>query len=853
MKYYMVWYPTMIMGLLMLLSPRTEAADPIVLSVDGHARMPVVVSENATGATRSLATTLADYLGRLSGATFEIVSGGDTGIMLGQLHDFASTPADIRFETGSLHREDYVLRSTPEALWLIGADQLGVQHAVWDLLYRLGYRQFFPGAAWEVIPPPRDLSLAVDIHESPDFHARRIWYNWGRGFGYNIETLRDWSARNRVAQGFKLNSGHAYGAILSANRAAFEANPDYYALVKGERKDIGGDTKFCVGNPGLRQLVVDHAVRQFRATPGLDSISMDPSDGANWCDAECPLCAQIGNGSVSDRVLLLANEVAAAINDPANELEGRKYVGIYAYNRHSPPPSIEVNPNVIVSATTAFLTGGYSLEQVMTGWAQRGAILGVYDYFTVVAWDWNLPRRARTSRLNQMAQNIRTYHEYGARFYDAESGDAWGPYGLGFLIAARTMWDIGEADRVDEIRTDFLERAFGPAREPMAHFYHLITEDQTRRGSADLIGRMYRHLEQARKAAKDDDAVRRRIDDLILYTRYAEMFETQAAAIGDAKPRLRDAMLKHAYRMRETSMVHVYGVWARMIGQRAAHEKDHPLMDNRPFTEEDFLVILANGIAANQPVELDFETVSFSTELVPATPLKLPGVGGGNHPPLAQDRQNYYLWVEQAPTVLNFQVKVDRRWDLRPHRMSLFSPQAVDIEAVAESGIVRPDGKLYEVPLATPYDGLHRLQVIDGGDVTFVTFPEGMAVSVPCDLDTTGIGNHFRGEWTMYCYVPKGTRVFAGWAQRVADWAPRISGLLKDGDGNVLLDFAQAEDGWFSVPVPEGQDGRLWKFEKTHGIRQLVTVPPYLARSSGELLLPREVIEKELKNEPAEN
>ena len=58
-----------------------------------------------------------------------------------------------------------------------------------------------------------------------------------------------------------------------------------------------------------------------------------------------------------------------------------------------------------------------------------------------------------------------------------------------------------------------------------------------------------------------------------------------------------------------------------------------------------------------------------------------------------------------------------------------------------------------------------------------------------------------------------------------------------------LLDFGKLEDGWFQVKVPEGQDGRLWKFENTHGRRQLVTVPPYLAISADDLLLPKEVVE----------
>ena len=48
-------------------------------------------------------------------------------------------------------------------------------------------------------------------------------------------------------------------------------------------------------------------------------------------------------------------------------------------------------------------------------------------------------------------------HGMGVRLYDAESGDCWGPCGLGYFIAARVLWDIEEADRVDEWIDEVIE------------------------------------------------------------------------------------------------------------------------------------------------------------------------------------------------------------------------------------------------------------------------------------------------------------------------------------------------------------------------------------------------------------
>ena len=91
--------------------------------------------------------------------------------------------------------------------------------------------------------------------------------------------------------------------------------------------------------------LVEHAVSKARADPKADSLSMEPSDGGAWC--ECEACASMG--SVSDRVVLLANEVAGAVNAPGL---GRKYVGLYAYNRHAAP---RLPPRRIRGRTAALL------------------------------------------------------------------------------------------------------------------------------------------------------------------------------------------------------------------------------------------------------------------------------------------------------------------------------------------------------------------------------------------------------------------------------------------------------------------------------------------------------------------
>lgn len=71
-------------------------------------------------------------------------------------------------------------------------------------------------------------------------------------------------------------------------------------------------------------------------------------------------------------------------------------------------------------------------------------------------------------------------------------------------------------------------------------------------------------------------------------------------------------------------------------------------------------------------------------------------------------------------------------------------------------------------------------------------------------------------------------------------------GLIRNADSKVVFTFP-AKDGYFSIPVEAGQDGKLWAFEAANGNIGLMTVPPYLVRSEKELLLPREVVEADQK------
>lgn len=804
------------------------AAPPVAkIAASGKAQQPIVIADKASDRTRAAAQTLADYLTKISGGKFEVSTGdGSQGIAVGQSGDFPNLQLGQLWDTADVTRsEDYLLRSHAAGLYLLGASDLAVEHAVWDLLYRLGHRQFFPSDAWEVVPESQELAIAVDDHEHPDYYARRIWYGFGP-WDYAEKPYAAWCARNRATSGIALNSGHAYDGILARNKARFAEHPEYLGLWKGERKT----TKFCISNSGLRQLVVDDALAQVEKNPTLQSVSVDPSDGGGWC--QCDECQKLG--SITDRALTLANAVAAGLDAKHGPT---RFVGMYAYNEHSPPPSIAAHPRVVVSVATSFIQGGFTIDELLAGWQKKCQILGIREYYSVVTWDHDLPGSARGARLDYLQRTIPHFHQLGARFLSSESSDNWGPNGLGYYLAARMLWDVKEADRQDELIADFLDRSFGPAREPMAAYYQMLDGSQRVLLSDDLLGRMFRQLREAHTKT-NDPAIGRRIDDLTLYTRYVELFRDYSAASGPARQAAYEALIRHAYRMRTTMLIHTKGLYRDIINRDkslsippdaiwSVPEKKNPWKSSEPFTRDELAGMLSDGIERHPLV--DFTPVSFSDELVPAGKLNLPQVKPGSLGNYSRGLRKYFTWIDK-PGTLHLKVRAGNVYQSRgPAKLALYPVAEVEGKAVAEAEVA-PDRADHEVALSTTHSGLHRLEVNDSAAGTWIDFPAGQTCTLASTPESPP-GMH--GRWSLYFYVPPGAKTIGGYAAG--------EGALHDPAGKLAHTFPQ-QPGYFSVPVPAGSDGQLWQFRQSIGDRLLMTVPPYLARSGAELLLPAEVV-----------
>ena len=820
---------------LALTTALSTAAEKITLPQWNGSSFPIVIPPGASMSHRECAEKLSAKLGGIFSSAFPVkTEPSSPSIRL----EISKGPAPGAFE-----REAYSIRTDSEGILLTGASDLALRHAVWDLLYRLGYRQFFPGKSWEIMPSLETTTLEIDTEESPDYANRRIWYGFGL-WEHNREAYADWVEKNRMEGGFNLITGHAYGRLIKSQQKTFDAHPEYYALVEGTRR-ISPESKMCISNPGVRAAAVAYALDFFATNPDADSVSVDPSDGGDWC--ECEDCKKIGHPG--DLATLLANTVAAAV---VEKLGTNRYVGMYAYNYHSEPPGIKVHPNVIISAATGFIKGGLTIEEILEGWAAKGATLGIREYYSVNTWDRDLPGAARGGRPAYLAETIPTFHAKGARFLSAESSDNWGPNGFGYYFASRLMWDVSEATRCDPIFEDFLELAFGPAKEPMRDFYSRLDGDNTMAGLVfdDLLARLFRQLAEAKRLASERPAILARLDDLILYTRYAELYDHYRNTTGPEHQAAFEAVIRHAYRMRGTFMVHSLGLYRDLVNRDKTvtipenalwHEPEpgNPWKSSMPFSPAELEAMLRNGISNHTPVDLDFEPVIFddTTLIDPEEPddAREPPPGAAES---GRGGRSWFTVVEKVPATLKLLVTgglIEHYRDRGNVKIQLWKLGGASATGeaetlVAEDTSVPPDGLERKVIFAPGEPGVYRIDLDDGRDLTRVTWPTGQLMSWKMSLDD--FPDMISGRWTLYAWVPPGTK-------KIGLYSATTAGELHFPDGKKALDLTSEGGRFLSIDVPAGSDGQYWKFQDVGGRVSLLTIPPFLARRPAELVLPR--------------
>ncbi len=794
----------------------------------------IFVEESASQKIKDMADELGFWLEKGTGKKFTITQQTpEHGILIVNVN---SNLLQETLKNGLKNKgkEAFILFSQDSSrLYISGNSDVAIQYGIYKYLEMLGYRWFFPGENWTIVPSLKSITVHINKIESPVFKQRDFFGTGGFGGKLPVDPEMklskkwdEWKKRNFLGGEIRI-SGHTGEAFNAANKAILLEHPEYLAEIGGKRQPWSPGTKVCYSNPGLIELYISDRLKQLKRQidaapdgPGSFAVSVEPSDGGGHC--ECAECQKIG--TVSDRVFFLANRVAKEV---AKQYPG-KYVSLLAYNEHAAVPTIDLEPNVyVVVVPYGFQRTGYSGDELIQMWAKKTKFFGVYDYWSIPDWTHDMPS---LNYLEIPGEKIRFWHNNHVAAFLSESTYSSGAVGITWYLSSRMLWnpDVDEKQLLD----DFYKKAFGEAEKPMRRMLErwaksfMLTDHE--------LALSFRDISEADKLARDPQ-VRARIDDYKKYLIYLSLFYDYTSAKPGSPERKQavENLLNFMWRIYDSTMVHVYRMHQLIINRYESNPELRQLWDFKnkekwerikPVTSEELDELVKIGLEKYklydfEPKQYDITRLVPVKDVITVTPdAKYISTNSfhGNH--------TFAFYVPEGVQNLTLRMTVGKRENHPGDRCVIKD----DTKKVVFDAFIQPDGVPHDITVTVKQKTVYTMEVSDQKLSFFIEFPDWLPfVAV----------NHiviFDWQRKIYFFVPEKTKKIAMYSGSV------LPIKIYDGDGK---EIPYEGTKIIIADVGEKQDGKVWAFSH-HKLYTpspvLLNVPEVFGFSKDTMMIPVE-------------
>lgn len=478
-------------------------AQPLTLAAGGKSAYVIYRDAAAPPSVQLAAQELQRVIKLSTGAELPIVDApADKMICLG---DNAASQK-LGLSVKDLKDDGFLIVTRNRSLYILGRENPGDQPPYrgymargtllgsYDFLERaVGVRWLMPGEVGEDIPIHQSLTvLPLRLREEPDFQIRYLVdIQDGPPAAAKIPDLpREWCLRNKLQttrDGRRIDHGHAWDQYIP--KEEWMAHPEWLSKdAEGKPRNYGKypwGVKYCTSTPEVVQRFGEGVIKWLDEHPTWKSASISPSDGGDFCECEkCrPQITQDPNGrpSYTNLILKFYNDVARIV---AQKYPDRALAGYVYYSYMYPPAEpVTLEPNVWL-AWAPLNYYGYGLlkpvyrdefTKVAEGWLK---ITPHFVYHNYGDWMRSFNGGILPPARNLLALELPTLHRLGAYGADIVGHGAWGYGAPTNWIIARLEWDATQD--VEKLRTEWLQRAYGPGAEPMAKLYDLVEQGFTR-------------------------------------------------------------------------------------------------------------------------------------------------------------------------------------------------------------------------------------------------------------------------------------------------------------------------------------------------------------------------------------
>lgn len=797
---------------------------------------------------------LRGTLSRITGVEFDVEtwSGSDNalpanGIILCRSDAEGASAEAVKRLHGS-SRESVVLWPDGGRLWLISPTDIGLCHAVYFYLEKLGCRWYFPAEKWTFLPSLQDIRITAPLVKAPAFQSRVFFGTGGFGGDLPLDSKRSlqarwaaWERRNRFGGQFRI-SGHSGEAFNMRHQKELEEHSEWRAELNGKREPWSLSTKLCVGNNDAVALYVKDRIDEFRTqqkqnpeSPWAWAVSVDPADGGGHCTAP----ESVAIGSVSDRVFHVANQGARELRKEFPH----GAVSLFAYGEHAAVPAIPLEPNVYVMVIPyAFQRTGLTPDELLTAWSRKVPRMGVYDYWSIPDWTHDLPD---FDPFEFGARRMRSWQQRGIDGFIVESTYSSGGMGLGWLIASQLAWDT--AEHVDDIEAEFVSRSFGGAKEPLRRMF--------RRWSLGFcltsheLALSYRDLQDACELTREEPDYLARVLDFGRYLEYLrrryEYGQQELAPTAD-RTAAAERLMQTMWRMYDSSMIHAFRLSQLLIRDETNRKnpelgtkydytnQDAPVWKQiQPFSDREVRELIEDGVRSFQP--RGFSARRYTGDLTRKLPVDRSNAetaSDGYFPDLwLNDSFEGHLLVERPGETCRFRIASEQE-----ARVTLANPAGEIVFDQTIPKVVNSRENWSEVMITVPAVGLYRLAIDSPKRMYRLGIPATATLTMRWWTNSQGTPTP-----RIYFYVPEGVERAAIYTDYIDAGLPRFF----DPQGMQVQPETYDNGHLIVIPIPAQDRGRVWSLDQAKmavGPLRMLNVPNAFAMEPSGLLVPEDAL-----------
>lgn len=825
-----LWALTSVLASCMVLRSPTPATDPMM-----RFQHTIYTGTNASPELLAAARDLQYNLQRATAQVFSIrqEQGAGPGIYLSVRNPATKNPQTYSRLYGASSHAFYLYRQA-ERMVIDGQSEKALRYAVYEYMRRLGFRWYFPGELWTIIPRLEDIRLDLDEAVIPDFRIRNFFGTGGLPPHPVLDPQNarytewlNWMTANGFGSEYYIQ-GHMGETFNLVYKNTLLANPSMIAEVKGAR-NWSESAKPCISNAAFRQLFVKDRLEAYERQRAKDpndvfhtfAIGVDPADGGGHC--ECEACRRMG--SVSDRVFGLANETARNLRSRYPDAN----VNLFAYNIHAELPKAPLETNVYIGIVGSAFQDVASPERFIEMWAGESRRFFVYDYWVMPDWSIDKPDGDYLA----MAASLRRWHDkypHGDGVL-LESSFSIGAAGPGLYLFGRLMWDTKSDPQA--VLDEMFNTLFGPSAPPV--------QRMMARWRSGLIGGShlafdYRDLDEASRLA-NTPAVKARLDafkQYLHYLRLRDSFERLPAGDTPQRKAAAEELMRYIWQISGTKMIHSDFQCQKLMHRSGVSGLDARWAYGGNNTQSDVYQSI-RPLSAEQ-IRSNFESgkTSFPVQYEPAPPpavLIAGDIAAGRSAVsprefLLRDDHTLVYEAKAGGELLRFEAKASLgQYDWQPYRFLT----VLDEQGNAVAGYDAPVNDRFEtVEIRFPAPGRYRLSWRIKRCSLYLRWPAHAPLVFEKHLSLS------QPPARAWFFVPEGLNRIAIDPSR----ACAVNIFMPDGREAAVQRESESL-AW--IDVPPAMQGQRWSFKPCVGDRNfgLLNVPSLFALDEQTLIAPR--------------